>query len=367
MVFSQCDEYYINELISGVDDKCYFPAGSPVRFCPKLKGIAINGTTFDVMQWDGISTQYLTLTKNGGIAGTVVLKLNEKELLVNLNGCGGARTYSISMNNLEYQKWSENKSNELKLKQESEKLEDERKESNIKLLESYGLKEHVKYIGVEKLEEKIQKNIQTRASFNNKIFGILMVYCNIDSVVIDYRDGKIVNSNVDFNGVRKEAIKSLENFRNTQESRDISEREYQNFFFNAKDFDSLVVLNYLNDYFTFMNTDTTIDGKVIPLTSRLTIKLEHKYQDITRRASIDTRLNGQKVYFNFDSKTFVLNPKDGYSYLDPNNFIHIGYYEGKNKMKVIYSTYKLTYLNDFYLGRNLDYTVGVTNYNYLKE
>ena len=105
IVFSQCDEYYINELISGVDDKCYFPEGSPVRFCPRLKGIAINGTTFDVMQWDGISTQYLTLTKNGGIAGTIVLKLKEKELLVNLNGCGGARTYSISLNKAEFSQW----------------------------------------------------------------------------------------------------------------------------------------------------------------------------------------------------------------------------------------------------------------------
>jgi hypothetical protein len=109
MVFSQCDEYYINELISGVDDKCYFPEGSPVRFCPRLKGIAINGTTFDVMQWDGISTQYLTLTKNGGIAGTVVLKLKEKELLVNLNGCGGARTYSFSSTKSEYEQWIKSK------------------------------------------------------------------------------------------------------------------------------------------------------------------------------------------------------------------------------------------------------------------
>ena len=108
-VFAQCDEYYINELISGVDDKCYFPEGSPVRFCPRLKGIAINGTTFDVMQWDGISTQYLTLTKNGGIAGTVVLKLKEKELLVNLNGCGGARTYSISLTKSESEMWMSDK------------------------------------------------------------------------------------------------------------------------------------------------------------------------------------------------------------------------------------------------------------------
>jgi len=110
---AQCDEYYINELVSGVDDNCYFPAGSPVRFCPSLRGIAINGKSFDVMQWDGISTQYLTLTMNGGIAGTLVLKLKERELILKLNGCGGARTYSISLNIQEYREFETKRKVEL--------------------------------------------------------------------------------------------------------------------------------------------------------------------------------------------------------------------------------------------------------------
>jgi hypothetical protein len=366
-VFAQCDEYYINELISGVDDKCYFPEGSPVRFCPRLKGIAINGTTFDVMQWDGISTQYLTLTKNGGIAGTVVLKLKEKELLVNLNGCGGARTYSISLNNLEYQNWKQNKSKELKLREETERIEAEKKERNIKLLETYGLNQYRKNLGIDKLEEKIQRNIQSRASYRNQIFGVIMTYSNIDSIVIDYRDGKIINSNVDFNEVRKQAIGSLENFRKTQESRDISEREYQNFYFNEKEFDSIGINNYLNDYFSFMNTDTTIDGTVIPITSRLIIKLQYKYQDIPRRAYVDAKLNGYKVYYNDGSKSYVTNLKDGYTYLDPNNFKYIGYTEKKNTMRILSSTYKLTYLNSYYLGLNLNFTRKVIDYKYMKE
>lgn len=103
--FCQCDEYYINELISGNDDKCYFEGGTKVRFCPNLQGMAIGELTLDIYQWDGISTQYITVTKNGGIAGTIVLKLNEKELLLNLNGCGGSRTYSISLSKNKYEQW----------------------------------------------------------------------------------------------------------------------------------------------------------------------------------------------------------------------------------------------------------------------
>ena len=99
--FGQCDEYYLNELISGNDTKCYFPNGSPIRFCPNLDGIAINGMTLDAIQWTGISTQQITLAKNGGNAGSLTLKLKEKEVTMNLYGCLGERTYSISMNNKE--------------------------------------------------------------------------------------------------------------------------------------------------------------------------------------------------------------------------------------------------------------------------
>jgi hypothetical protein len=111
--FSQCDEYYINELISGNDEKCYFEGGTKIRFCPNLKGMAIGQLTLDISQWSGVSTQYITVTKNGGIAGTLVLKLIEKELLVNLNGCGEARKYSISLNKSELQDFYAKKDNTL--------------------------------------------------------------------------------------------------------------------------------------------------------------------------------------------------------------------------------------------------------------
>ena len=99
-----CDEYYINEVIAGNDDKCYFPSGSPVRFCSCLNGIAINGTTFDVESWKGDFTQYLTLSINGGLAGSLTLYLKTNHIYLSLNGCE-ARTYSFSFNKNEYKQF----------------------------------------------------------------------------------------------------------------------------------------------------------------------------------------------------------------------------------------------------------------------
>lgn len=128
---AQCDEYYVNELIAGNDDNCPVPDGSPVRFCPSLNGIAVNGVTFNVMKWDGISTQYLTLTKNGGIAGTMVLKLKEKELKINFHGCGGSVTYSISFNEREYKIAAERKRKEAERRLAAEKLRIERLDNEL--------------------------------------------------------------------------------------------------------------------------------------------------------------------------------------------------------------------------------------------
>jgi hypothetical protein len=124
---SQCDEYYINGLISGSDEKCLLPEGSPIRFCPRLKGVSLNGYAFDTYQWNGITTQYITLSKDGGIAGTLVLKLEEKEFVVNLNGCGGSRTYSISFSQQEHNLWVANKSTRDKEKADKLKREEEQK------------------------------------------------------------------------------------------------------------------------------------------------------------------------------------------------------------------------------------------------
>ena len=156
---AQCDEYYVNELIAGNDDKCPVPDGSPVRFCPGLNGIAVNGTTFNVSRWDGMSTQYLTLTKNGGIAGTMVLKLKERELKINFYGCGGSVTYSISLN--------ERERREYKIVAERKRKEEERRLAAEKLR-------------IEKLDNELHQELLTHLE-NQKIGNALKVYTRMSS------------------------------------------------------------------------------------------------------------------------------------------------------------------------------------------
>jgi hypothetical protein len=99
--FSQCDEYFINALILGPKESVY-QQGSPMRFCPKLRGISLDGYNMDVYQWNGYDPQYITVKKDGGIAGTLVLSIKERELSINLIGSPGVQVYSISLNEEEY-------------------------------------------------------------------------------------------------------------------------------------------------------------------------------------------------------------------------------------------------------------------------
>lgn len=239
--FSQCDEYYINELISGNDEKCFFESGTKVRFCPDLKGVAIGQLTLDISQWSGISTQYITVTKNGAIAGTLVLKLNEKELIVNFNGCGESRKYSISMNKKELDDFY--KSKDLKIieeinslvnsgkfekafdltsklleKDNYEKLSDLEKLSNEQRLSNYRKlismsKEEIKrenYLGAAKFfsEIKLPTNLDwnehnnyssIRSSIEEKLKTIYK-----DSVIIVNTTIKFSNSDTEFNINNKE-------------------------------------------------------------------------------------------------------------------------------------------------------------------
>jgi hypothetical protein len=99
--YAQCDEYYINALISGPEESV-FQQGSPIRFCPK-RSVSINGFNLDVYQWNGYDPQYITVKKNGGIAGTLVLKIEEKELVINLTGSPGSQVYSIFTTKREFE------------------------------------------------------------------------------------------------------------------------------------------------------------------------------------------------------------------------------------------------------------------------
>ncbi|MBM3455102.1 MAG: hypothetical protein FJX80_08135 [Bacteroidetes bacterium] len=308
-VFAQCDEYYINELISGVDDKCYFPEGSPVRFCPRLKGIAINGTTFDVMQWDGISTQYLTLTKNGGIAGTMVLKLKEKELLVNLNGCGGARTYSISLNQQEHNLWVANKpirekEKEERLKREEEqKLQDELKAKKIEKI----IKEH----NLEGYYVNVDTSIVNNAIRNNDKFRKILELYDKDTLVIEFTDGKISNSAV----LALDLVDSYCNktwyYVRTDEFRRLPFEEQKKINDSWYDFCRREQSAWGYQYFSFSELfrinpykDTIIEGERIPLKNfRVIIILEHKTTASVKQTNYigaPQKFLGRKLYISFE-------------------------------------------------------------------
>lgn len=159
--FSQCDEYYINELISGSDEDCYFPEGSPVRFCPNLNGVSINGFALDAIRWEGIFTQYITLSKNRGIAGNLILKLKEKEIIVDLYGCGGKRKYSISFTKDEYNNYKKKKEYQRKLEKKKKELlisNIENKVSNGEYILAAELYIQNK-LSIDSLHDKIQSGI----------------------------------------------------------------------------------------------------------------------------------------------------------------------------------------------------------------
>jgi hypothetical protein len=97
--FSQCDEYYINKLISGHDN---LQPGSKIRFCPSLNGVSIAGELYKAYKWSGVSTQYITLSQNGGIAGFIVLDLKNKKFEIKYVGATEAEEYYISLSESDY-------------------------------------------------------------------------------------------------------------------------------------------------------------------------------------------------------------------------------------------------------------------------
>lgn len=99
--YSQCDEYYINKLISGSSSNI-LPIGSKIRFCPRLKGGSIAGVLFDSYIWTGSSTQYITTSQNGQISSTLVLDLTQKEFKIIPITAGETQVYSISLNKSDF-------------------------------------------------------------------------------------------------------------------------------------------------------------------------------------------------------------------------------------------------------------------------
>jgi hypothetical protein len=316
-IFSQCDEYYINELISGVDETCSFPSGSPVRFCAGLNGMAINGTTFDVMQWDGISTQYLTLTKNGGIAGTVVLKLNEKELLVNLYGCGGARTYSISLNKSEFDNWIIEKPNREKIKTE-ELLRQQEDEINKKI-QADKLDSLIRKNNLDDFYITIDKSIVNEAIKQNAKFRKIIELSDKDTLIFEFKNGKLSHRN--FNYSYNDYCSKLWYFTRTEEYRRLpSEKQdsIERLHYEMCRREKTVHFGYsyykIQDFFpTFsFRYDTIIDNTSIPLNNFRIFIVKNNSSSTVVNAIFAPSKYSEKKLFIYDSKFTDKYQYDGY-------------------------------------------------------
>lgn len=104
--YSQCDEYYINELRGGNEGNCKYNSGAKLRICPNSTTISIDAAngrqTFKIIKVDfpdksTFGTQLFTLAQGGGQVGMAKLIMEDKTFGMQINGCGGSRTYNISL------------------------------------------------------------------------------------------------------------------------------------------------------------------------------------------------------------------------------------------------------------------------------
>ena len=389
--FCQCDEYYINELISGNDDKCYFEGGTKVRFCPNLQGMAIGEFTLDISQWDGISTQYITVTKNGDIAGTVVLKLNEKELLLNLNGCGGSRTYSISLSKNKYEQWLNDKpSRDLAKQQQALRLQEQKMKFQQDSINIQRIKAENNLNSYFKILDSVTVNHILDYTYLSGICTII----NVDTITIDYINRKTyvnfdkAHVNVDYHNSSDycERMKQIYSFVKSSYSNDnkpliankhLSWDENDQLFSGMHSYFSRCELDAskgggwttkeykLEDFFsqdpdqarhhhdlTEINIDTIIDGYKIPLNVRFQIVLSKKTSYSTDVIYKPVKYkDSQLFYSNEDFKNKSFNKMPLPSALRPPTWEE-GY--------VLSGYYSLTYTEGSYplpnivLGPNLD-------------
>jgi hypothetical protein len=202
--FGQCNEYYINELISGPTER-FFGSGSPIRFCPKEKGVVLNGYIYDTYQWEGISTQYITLTKDGGIAGNLVLSLKEKTLLVSVFGSPGDQLYSLSFDKLEYESFlKENKNREETRDKKLKAIIEENLQKN-EYFKAYNLYNQIK-IKDNSLESRVmQKWVPFSDSINNEYETYKLEFERISEIKkLEYSNDRISFLNKESNNIEKQ-------------------------------------------------------------------------------------------------------------------------------------------------------------------
>ena len=369
--FCQCDEYYINELISGNDDKCYFEGGTKVRFCPNLQGMAIGEFTLDISQWDGISTQYITVTKNGGIAGTVVLKLNEKELLLNLNGCGGSRTYSISLSINKYEQWLNNKpSRDLAKQQQALRLQEQKMKFQQ---DSINIQKIIAENNLNSYFKILDSSIVNSAIRNNVKFRKMIEVCNVDTVIIDFKNSSpYPHINVGlWNGVDR-YCKETYSYVRTAEYRSLSREEQQKIdteqWIICKDLDYSPSSSgyYYADLFFYnhqINADTVINGYRIPLNVRVQIVLSKKPSYSTDLIYKPEKYNGLNLFYSNEPFNDKYNFSGYYSKTYTDGFVplpkdvKVRLQAGLKYLVIEKTKYNLLYANNMYLCKKYDSTI----------
>lgn len=326
----QCNEYYINELILGTNETCILPAGSPVRFCPSLKGISIAGVTYDVSQWSGISKQYLTLTKNGNIVGTMVLNLEDEKLLINMNGCGEPKKYSISLTKSDYWRWIDEKPYRERVKNEKLIREQEiKKQKNDiqNIIAKHNLNEYFR---------QIDSSIVNNLIRNNICFQKQLKQITIDDTI-----------NIDF-------AKDTAEYPNYFDVKYNWHMKYAGGIFTDRYDDCAswsLTDNILDRY---INQDTLIDGYRIPVTSRMTIILNQKIGYSIDEIYAPVKFKGENLYYSkepFNDKYFwsgyyATTKTQGFEDIP----IEAKFVQEKN-LTIHNKKFKLIYANNIYLKK----------------
>ena len=350
---SQCDEYYINELRSGNEGNCKYKSGAKLRFCANSGTISIDAAngrqTFKIIKTDfpdksTFGTQLFTLAQGGGQVGMAKLIMEDKTFSMQINGCGGSRTYNISLSKSDYNEWVKEKPIRDKEKLEAEKKanEEETRQQKIKtLMEKHNLDAYQKIDTA-----KVNDLIRDTTNFFGQMLKVHPIFNEIkdegDSLIIYFdNDGNFEKSNIPISrllgGYCSDLDRRMEPFiasirkgnhqvYQSKEYKEIDDEQYQ---YCQRDhwWQERWIKNYLNGLFwsETKGRDTIIENITIPLKSKLVITFSTK--DVINCVGVYApyKHEGKDLFLLPIDDSFVNNPQ--YSV---NGNIIMGYYTDKN-------------------------------------
>ncbi len=262
--YSQCDEYYINELRGGNEGNCKYNSGAKLSFCPNSNTISIDAAngrqTFKIIKTDfpdksTFGTQLFTLAQGGGQVGMAKLIMEDKTFGMQINGCGGSRTYNISLSKSEYNEWVKGKP-----KREAERKKEEAEASALLEIEARAEKMRRDY----NLTKEVDKSYTDSLLENNRLFQILLSLSKKDTVIIEFNGkGKITAESFNF-------LKDIKNvFCDNLDSHEYYSKKMWDKNEYCKS-DYRIKYNLDNKYLR----DTIIDGIIVAFNHRMTLVKE---------------------------------------------------------------------------------------------